>query len=278
MRRRLGRRIRRIVPVATRVRGGGARRPGALQSIHREQLCQRRRRRGRAVDDRHPLPHRRGDDRAEQWVVRAAQQQRVDPCRGRQREHELAVAVACAQQRRQLVGDGCLDLRTAQEPGFDHRHEAGRGVLVDLHGRVLILDRVEIGVRPDGRRCRDDAHPPIPCREGRRGGTRPDDAQHRQVVASAQVTQRDGRGRVARDDQCLDVAPRQLVGRLGRERPHLIVGADAVRRARVVAEVDRWTRVGSVAGSRGAPSTRPRPSRTRRWTRVGHSPGAPAVP
>src|SRR5207244_6456514 len=56
--------------------------------------------------------------------------------------------------------------------------------------------------------------------------------------APAQVTERDRGRRIAGDDHRLDIALDQRVDRLGRERPDLLVRANAVRGARVVAEVD----------------------------------------
>ena len=239
-RRRPGPRLGRA-RVAGRARVGGraAGRPRGLEPVHRQQLGKRGRRRRRGVHDRDAVPDGRRDDRPEQRVVRAAEQQRVDLGRRRAREHELPCPVALAEQRRQVLGDRGLHLRAREDPGLDHRHEARRRVLVHLDRRVLVLDRVEVGMRADRRRGRDHAHPPVARRERRGRGARPDDAEHRQVVARPQVPQGDrGRG-VARDDERLDVARRELVERLHGERPDLLVGADAVRGARVVTEVDR---------------------------------------
>ena len=75
-----------------------------------------------------------------------------------------------------------------------------------VHGRVLDPDGVEVRVRPDRGRRRDDTDPPIPRRE--RGGCcpGPDDAEDGQVVALAERGQpHRGRG-VAGHDQRLHVA------------------------------------------------------------------------
>ena len=74
----------------------------------------------------------------------------------------------------------------------------------------------------------------------------PDDAQDRQVVAPPEGGEADGGRGVAGDDDRLDVALGERVERLRREREDLVVGADAVRRAGVVAEVDR--RFGAASG------------------------------
>ena len=60
----------------------------------------------------------------------------------------------------------------ASAAGLDERDERRRRVLVDLDGRVLLLDRVEVGVRADRRRRGDHADAPGPRRERRRLGAR----------------------------------------------------------------------------------------------------------
>ena len=132
-----------------------------------------------------------------------------------------------------------LDPLAVEPAGLDHRHERRRRVLVDLDGRVLVLDGVEVGATPDGSRGGDHADAAVPGREGRRYRPGPDDAEDGQVVPPAQDAQRDRRGRVAGHHDRLDVLVGQPVERLRREGPHLLVRADAVGRPRVVAEVDR---------------------------------------
>ena len=120
---------------------------------------------------------------------------------------------------------------------LDERHERRRRVLVDLDRRVLVLDRLEVGVRADGRRGGDHADPAAAGREGRGGRARPDDAEDRDVVAPPEVDEGDGRRGVAGDDDRLHVARRERVERLAAEGEDLGVGADAVWGAVVVAEV-----------------------------------------
>ena len=80
---------------------------------------------------------------------------------------------------------------------------------------------------------------PLRVASGGRRGARPDHAQDGQVAAAAQpASATDGR-RVAGDDDGLDVLPDQLVEALAAEPDDLVVAARPVRRARVVAEVDR---------------------------------------
>ena len=279
------------------VRGGAAGRARSLEAVDDQQLGQRGRRRRRRVDDRDAIAGDRGDQRPQQRVVGTAQQQRVDRRAGRSREDRLAVGVALAQQRRQGGRDRRLGLRPDQDPGLHHRNERRRRVLVHLDGRVLVLDRREVGVRPDGGRRGDDADPPVPRRQGRRRGTGPDDAQDRQRVAPSEGADPDGGRGVAGHDDRLDVALRERVERLGREGQDLVVGARAVRRAGVVAEVDRRfvrrppgisrrtvspptpeskTPMGRGSDTSGPSGVRPRPGRARRRgvrPRPGRCPG-----
>ena len=78
--------------------------------------------------------------------MRATQKERVDPGRGRQREDELALRVPLSEQRRERVPDHRLHVRAGKPPRLDHRDQRRRRVLVDLDGRVLILDRAEVRV------------------------------------------------------------------------------------------------------------------------------------
>ena len=101
-----------------------------------------------------PSPATARDDRPEQRVVGAAEQQRVDPRRTPAAETRTRRPQSRSpEQRRQAVGDGGLDLGAGQLAGLDQRHERRRRVLVHLDGRVLVLDRAEVGVRADGGRA-----------------------------------------------------------------------------------------------------------------------------
>ena len=218
--------------------GVSAASPG-LEPVDVEQLGQRRCGGGRRVDDRDVVAGDPGDDLAQQRVVGAAQEERVDRRAGRSREDRVAGRVALAEQRRERVGDRGLGGRTAQVARLDERDERRRRVLVDLDRRVLVLDRPEVGVRADRGRRRDDADPAVARGQRGRRGARPDDAQDRQVVAPAERPDGDRGGRVAGDDDRLDVALGEPVERLRREREDLLVGSHAVGRPGVVAEVER---------------------------------------
>ena len=72
-----------------------------LEAVDREQLDSADAVAVAEVDDRDPLARDRRDDRPEQRVVGAAEEERVDPRGGRQREDEVARLVALAEQRGQ---------------------------------------------------------------------------------------------------------------------------------------------------------------------------------
>ena len=169
----------------------------------------------------------------------AAEEERVDPGRGRQREHELAAGIALAEQRRQRLADGGLDLRTRQEARLDHGDERRGRMLVHLDRRVLLLDRVEVGPRANGGRGGDDPDPADPRSQDGGGGPGPDHAEDRQPVAPPGIGQGDRGRRVAGDHDRLDVALDEPIEGLPGELKDLVVRAGAVGGARVVAEVDR---------------------------------------
>ena len=82
---------------------------------------------------------------AEQRVVGAAEQQRVDVAGAA----DVESRGVDAQQRRERTD--VLDVGAVELSGLDQRHQLRRGVLVHLDERVLVLDRLEVGVRADGR-------------------------------------------------------------------------------------------------------------------------------
>ena len=84
------------------------RRRGRLQAVDAEQLGQGRRGRRRRVDDRDPVADLRGDERPEQRVVGAAEQQVSIVAPGGFGKMNSPADVALAEQRRQRVGDGRL--------------------------------------------------------------------------------------------------------------------------------------------------------------------------
>ena len=137
----------------------------------------------RGVDDGDVVTDDAADDRAEQRIVGAAQQQRVDAGAHGHGEDEAsrpraAPPTACrAQERRQRAAHRVLHVRPGQPAGLHEGHELRRGVLVDLDEGVLLLDGLEVGVRADGGLGGDDARRrasgwPAP-RPWRRAGRRP---------------------------------------------------------------------------------------------------------
>ena len=77
-----------------------------------------------------------------------------------------------------------------------------------------------------------------PGRQRRRSGARPDDPQDGHGVAAAQVRQRDGGRGVAGHDDGLDIPRRELVETLRAEANDLVVRTRAIRRARVVTQIE----------------------------------------
>ena len=95
-----------------------------------------------------------------------------------------------------------------------------------------------VGARLDGAGRGDDGD--ATARGGRGGhGAGPNDADNRHRRPLPHSRQSAGGGRVAGEHEQLHVLAQQPVDRLEREAPHLVGRARAVRRAPVVAEVDR---------------------------------------
>ena len=233
--------VRTRVAGGARVGGGAAGRPRRLEPVDRQQLGERRRGgRGASRRSRPGRPTAAREHRAEQRVVRAAEQQRVDlgatagagtrtrpPPSRSPRSGASSSATAASISGPDTIPASTIG--TKRGVACSYTSTAGFSSLIALK---YAWERTVAGRR-------DHADAPVAGREGRGGRAGPDDAQHRQVVAGPQVAQRDGGRGVARDHERLDVAGRELVQRLDREPPDLLVRADAVRRARVVAEVDR---------------------------------------
>jgi hypothetical protein len=211
---------------------------GGIEAVDLEQPGQGAGGRRGGVDDGHVRPDDLGDDGREQRVVGATQEEGVDALVGRQREDVLAVAGPVAQQGRQGRGHLGLDVVAGEPPGLDHGHEGRRRVLVDLDERVLVLDGLEVGMRADGGLGGDDADTAGPRGQRSGRGARPDDAHDGHVVPGTHRRQGHGRGRVAGDDDRLDVTRREHVEALQAEAHDFVVGPWPVRRPRVVAEVD----------------------------------------
>src|SRR5664279_1033493 len=83
----------------------------------------------------------------------------------------------------------------------------------------------------------DHAHPACPRGERRGLGPGPDDPQHGDVVPAPVLAERDGSGRVAGDDQRLDVPVDEAIEALDRIAAHLGIGPRPVWGPGVVAEV-----------------------------------------
>ena len=175
--------------------------------------------------------------------------------------------VAITEQRRQRGDDLGTHLGALEPAGLDQGHERGRGVLVDLDERILVLDGLEVGMRADRGLGGDDAHPSGSRGQGGRRGARSDDAEDRHVVAARMVGS-------ATADEVLQATTMALTSRAASSSRHseaeaddLVIGPRAVRRARVVAKVDRRFARRSAERPRAAPSGHRRPSRRSRSDR-----------
>ena len=100
----------------------------------------------RRIDNRDSVAGERCDDRPQERIVRASEQQRVDRGTRWSREDRFTVRVPLAKQRRQRCRDRRLGLWTALDPSLDHRDERRGRMLVDLDRGVLVLDRPEVGM------------------------------------------------------------------------------------------------------------------------------------
>ena len=175
----------------------------------------------RAGDERDVVPHHQRDHAGEQRVVRAAQDDGVDP----------------GGQQRVEVGLGQADeLPAAGDPALDEVDEAraGRARHGDLRSGG---EGVLVGAAGDGGLRADDAD--LPVAGGGRGPAhrREDHLHHRDVVALAGVAEGGGAGGVAGDHEHLDAVVHQAVHDGERVPADLGDGQRAVRAVRGVADV-----------------------------------------
>ena len=162
-------------------------RGGRLEPVDRQQLGERRRRRRRGVDDRHAARRATAamsGAAAGSGCSRGAACRRAPAGRGKINSPSASRSPSSGASASATAASATGPLELAR---LDERHERGRGVLVDLDRRVLVLDRGEVGVRADRRRRRDDPDAPVARGEGGRRGPGPDDPEDRQVVAAAEV-------------------------------------------------------------------------------------------
>jgi len=176
----------------------------------------------RAVDERHVRPEQLGQQRLEEWVMGAAQNEGIDP-RGFHRGEVLA-----RNESRRLGVEPSL---------FNQWHEQRTGARHDVRVRRYFLDRALVCTRPDGARRADDAQLPATRRGDRGPCSRLDDADDRQRKLTLQGRQGMRGGRVAGHDDGFDVLRLQELSDLA------AVASDGVGAFRSVWNPSRVTEV-----------------------------------
>ena len=176
----------------------------------------------RAADQRDVVTDDVGDDAGEQRVVRAAEDQGVDP--GRDQRVEVVVG-----DREQLVAAGDAVLDEVDEPG------AGAGRERDLRGGG---ERVVVGERLGGGPRADHADPAVAGGRDRASGRGEDHLDDGHVVPLACVAEHRRAGGVAGDDERLDALVDEVVEALEGVLAHLADRLGAVGLAGGVTEVD----------------------------------------
>ena len=184
----------------------------------------------RREHERHPTSEHALQDRADERVVRAAQDHRVH-VRLLQMRRVLAHRVG------DLLAERLVALDQRDEPGTRDRHDLG-----------ACIERVhEVRVAPacDGGLGREEPYPPVARREHRCVRLGREHADDRDGDLPLEVGQRRGGGGVARGDDQLHALPLEVPRDLGREAPDLVERPRAVRKPGAVTEVDEvlvWKR------------------------------------
>ncbi len=162
------------------------------------------------------------EERAQQRVVRAAEDDRVD---------------AGLLERRGVVAHGGEELLGPGVP-LDQRDEARTGDLGHGHARVERVDDVGVAAARDGSLGGEDADAAVARRLHGGMGLGREDADDRHGELLLEERKRDGGGGVAGGGDELHALALEVGAELERERLHLVRGARAVGAARAVAEVD----------------------------------------
>ena len=175
-----------------------------------------------AGDERDLGAHDVADRALEEGIVRASEHESVD---------------AGVTQRSQILLRHTQHVRRAGDARLDEFHETG--TRLGEHGEVFVdTEHVLVDARADGAERADDADAAI---SGRRDGCahgRPDDLDHRHVVALARIAQHGGGCRVAGDHEHLHTLVDERVQDLEAVAADVGYGLRAVRRVRRVADVE----------------------------------------
>ena len=174
-------------------------------------------------DERHVAAEDALQDRPDQRVVRAAEDDRVD-AGGLQRRRVLAYRRCC------LLGKRIVALDQRHEPRA-HDRDHGHAGVERVHERLVAAAR-------DGRLRREQADPAVARRLHGRVRLRRDHADDRHAQLRLQLRQRGRRRRVAGDDDELDALRLEEGADLAREAAHLRERTRPVRQPGAVAEID----------------------------------------
>src|SRR5215211_3002338 len=194
-----------------------------LDSLARERLGNLTRGLLRREDQRDAAPEHALEDRADQRVVRAAEDDRVDPGR---------------LQRLRVVAHSIRRLGAERLVALDQRYEARAGDREEADAGVERVDELGIPAGGDRRLRRHQADPAVARREHGGVGLGRDHADDRDSELLLQLWERGRRRCVARRDDELDPLRFEEVPELARVAADLRKRARPVRQPRVVAEVD----------------------------------------
>ena len=174
-------------------------------------------------DERHVAAEDPLQDRTDQRVVRAAEDDRVD---------------AGGLQRRGVLAHGRGRLLGERVVALDQRHEPRAGDRDDLGARVERSNELLVATAGDGRLRREQADPPVARRLHGRVRLGRDHADDRDAQLGLELRQGGGGGRVARDHDELDALRLEERADLAGEAADLVERPRPVREPRSVAEID----------------------------------------
>ena len=179
---------------------------------------------GRAVNQAHPWPHDVGNDRRQQRIVRASQNQRVD-----------AHFCQCAEV---FVNNQSCHV-VINPPFLDERHEERTGPRVNHQSGRQSIDCTLVCTGGNRARCADDAYgAAVGCAHG---GSRTgfDDADDRHGNDFTKMRQGVRRGGITGDHDELDPFAGKPLRDLGRVLPHGIGALGSIRHSSRVSEINK---------------------------------------
>ena len=174
-------------------------------------------------DERHAAPEHALEDRADERIVRAAEDHGV---------HVLGL------QDVGVLANRCRGLLPERIVALDQRDELRAGNGEHLHARVERAHEVPVAPARDRRLGGEEPDASVARREDRSMGLGRDDADHGHGELPLEVRERRCGRRVARDEDQLDSLPLEEAPDLEREAADLVERAWPVRQPGAVSEVD----------------------------------------